>query len=79
MLTDEPETDPPQPLPTTTDDSATPSATIDVPLAATIATTAAAAVSVSEEKLMLESEESELTSSRETKNSDILIASRLAR
>ena len=59
----------------TTDDSATPSATIDVPLAATIATTAAAAAAaaaarVSEEKLMLEPEESELTSS--TKNSDIL-------
>ena len=70
MLTDELETDPPQPPPTTTDDSATPSGTIDVPLATAVATTTAAAASVSEEKPMLEPEESELTSN--TKNSDIL-------
>ena len=48
-----------------------PLATIDVPLAAAIATTVtAAAASVSEEKPMFEPKESELTSS--TKNSDIL-------
>lgn len=64
MLTDEPEIAPPPPPPPTIDDSATPGAAVDVPLAAT------AVASVGEEKPMLEPE-SELTSS--TKKSDILV------